>query len=165
MISTSSITGGRHPFVRLLHSYSNTFTGTGDPQELIARTTSGERHSATTASGLASARQLREREVDRLVERYLEVRNMRQVAREWQISRTTVAKHLADRGIDTSRRMNATEIIDAVRLYADGWSSIRIGQRLGFDNHTVLDALRRAHAPIRPPASARVPAPDLPTAH
>ena len=80
---------------------------------------------------------------------------MRQVAREWQISRTTVAKHLADRGIDTSRRMSETEIADALRLYAEGWSSIRIGQRIGFDNHTVLEALRSAGAEIRVPAAAR----------
>ncbi|MDH6424196.1 DNA-binding CsgD family transcriptional regulator [Aurantimicrobium minutum] len=141
--------------VRLLHSYSNTFTGAGGPQELITRAISGERHPAISASDLASARQLREREVDQLVARYLDVRNMRQVAREWQISRTTVAKHLADRGIDTSRRMNGTEVAEAARLYAEGWSSIRIGQRLGFDNHTVLAALRGAGAEIRSPAASR----------
>lgn len=66
------------------------------------------------------------------------------------MSRTTVAKHLADRGIDTSRRMSGTQIADAVRLYADGWSSIRIGQHLGFDNHTVIAALRAAEITIRP---------------
>lgn len=142
--------------MRLLHSYSNTFTVTGGPQELIVRATRGERHPAATAGAPASARQLREHEVDRLVARYLEVRNMRQVAREWRMSRTTVAKHLADRGIETSRRMSETEVTEAARLYAEGWSSIRIGQHLGFDNHTVLDALKAAHVTIRPPAAARM---------
>lgn len=119
------------------------------------RATSGGRHAATAASGLASARQLREREVDRLVEHYLEVRNVRQVAREWKISRTTVAKHLADRGIDTSHHMNEIEVIEAARLYSEGWSSVRIGQQLGFDNHTVLSALRLAQVPIRSAVAAR----------
>lgn len=49
------------------------------------------------------ARQLRDAETDQLVQRYLKVRNMREVAREFRLSRTTVAKLLAKRGIDTSR--------------------------------------------------------------
>lgn len=44
--------------------------------------------------------------------------------------------------------MSATEITEAARLYADGWSSIRIGQHLGFDNHTALSALRTSGATI-----------------
>ncbi|QWT23899.1 hypothetical protein KPL76_00100 [Subtercola sp. PAMC28395] len=37
----------------------------------------------------------------------------------------------------------------AVELYADGLSSITIGKRLGFDNHTILGALRAQDVPIR----------------
>lgn len=94
---------------------------------------------------MGRARQLRAAEADQLVRRYLEVRNMRQVAREYRMSRTTVAKLLTERGIDTSRGMKP-----AVRLYEDGLSSIVIGKRLGFDNHSVLKALRGAGVSIRP---------------
>lgn len=144
--------------MRLLHSYSNTFTGTGGPQELFASATRVQRHSSGTGGKSVSARQLREHEIDRLVGRYLEVRNTRQVAREWQMSRTTVAKHLANRGINTSHRMNDAQAAEAVHLYADGWSSIRIGQHLGVDNHTVLSALRVAGVPVRVSASRHLKA-------
>jgi len=56
------------------------------------------------------ARQLRDAETDQLVQRYLEVRNMRQAAREFGISRTTVAKLLTERGVDTSRGMKPSEV-------------------------------------------------------
>jgi hypothetical protein len=87
--------------------------------------------------------------LDALVARYREIRNMRQLAREFRMSRTTVAKHLADRGIDTSKGMLPADVEQAVALYAEGYSSITIGKRLGFDNHTVLKALRDAGVVIR----------------
>ena len=74
---------------------------------------------------------------------------MREVAREFQMSRTTVAKHLADRGIDTSRGMKPADAKEAAELYAEGLSSIVIGKQLGFDNHTIIKALRQQDAPIR----------------
>jgi DNA invertase Pin-like site-specific DNA recombinase len=63
-----------------------------------------------------AATQLREREVDQLVARYRKIRNMREVAREFRMSRTTVAKHLADRGIDASRGMKPADAKKAVEL-------------------------------------------------
>lgn len=80
---------------------------------------------------------------------------MRQVAREMRVSRATVAKLLADRGIDTSSSMKAWEIDRAVELYAQGRSSAVIGKELGFDNHTVLNALRAQGVQIRPQLTSR----------
>lgn len=74
---------------------------------------------------------------------------MREVAREFRMSRTTVAKHLADRGIDASRGMKALEINKAVSLYIKGLSSMTIGKQLGYDNHTIIKALREQGVPIR----------------
>ncbi len=74
---------------------------------------------------------------------------MRQVAREFRMSRTTVAKLLAERGIDTSRSMKPAEVMRAVRMYKDGLSSITIGRQLGFDNKTIIKALRQAGSKIR----------------
>jgi len=76
---------------------------------------------------------------------------MRQVAREFRVSRTTVAKVLAIRGVATSRRMSSVEITLAAELYEQGESSGTIGRKLGHDNHTVLRALRAAGVEIRPP--------------
>ena len=88
-----------------------------------------------------SARQLNSGETDRLVERYLEVRNIREIARELKLSRTTVAKHLASRAVMTSRSMNPAQEQLANELYNDGLSSAAIGRQLGFDNKTVLRAI------------------------
>jgi DNA-binding CsgD family transcriptional regulator len=74
---------------------------------------------------------------------------MRQVARELDLSRTTVAKHLGDRGIKTSRRMSAEQSAEAVHLCGGGMSSLDVGAILGFDNHTVLEAVADAGMPIR----------------
>lgn len=65
------------------------------------------------------------------------------------MSRTTVAKHLANRGIDTFRGMKPADVAKTVELYGDGLSSTNSGKRLGFDNHTVFSALRAEGVPIR----------------
>lgn len=67
------------------------------------------------------------------------------------MSRTTVARILSERSIDASRRMTNAQISVAVELYEQGLSSAAIGQRLGFDNHTIISALRGAQVPIRKP--------------
>ncbi len=102
------------------------------------------------------ARQLRHAETEQLVQRYLEVRNMREVAREFRVSRTTVAKLLDERGIDTSPGMTKADRETAARLYAQGLSSGQIGKQLGFDNHTILNAIRNAGITVRQPAAMRI---------
>jgi len=54
------------------------------------------------------------------------MRNIRTVAREFQISRTTVARILAEHGIDASRRMTDAQISVAAELYEQGLSSAAI---------------------------------------
>lgn len=135
--------------VRLLHFYSNHVAVAISPLELVAKAARSRRATADARTPVRSARQLREHEIDVLVARYCEVRNMRQVAREFRMSRTTVAKHLANRGIDASHGMKPADIARAVELYTEGLSSMTIGKQLGFDNHTVLSALRAQAIPIR----------------
>ncbi len=95
------------------------------------------------------AKQLREGEIDALVARYREIRSMRKLATEFGLSRTTIAKHLADRGINTSRGMTSADIARAADLYEGGLSSVSIGKRLGYDNKTILSALRAEGITIR----------------
>lgn len=97
-----------------------------------------------------TARQLRSREVDELVSRYGEITNIRKVAREFRLSRTTVARLLAEQGVNTSRSMTPDHVDIAVEMYRRGESSGAIGANLGFDNHTILRALRSAGVAIRP---------------
>lgn len=135
--------------MHLLQVYSNPATGAVTPHELLFRSTSRKRQQETRAT-LRRARQLRAAEAHLIVTRYLSVRNMRALAREFQVSRTTVARILTEHGIDTSRRMTDAQISVAAELYEQGLSSSAVGQRLGFDNHTILNALRGHGVAIRP---------------
>ena len=73
----------------------------------------------------------------------------------FQLSRTTVARILKDHGIDASRRMSESEKSKAAELYERGQSSSAIGKQLGYDNHTILRALRRRGVSIRLAANRR----------
>lgn len=134
--------------VHLLQVYSNPAPGVVAPQELLFRSRSREKQ-PTARAPRRRARQLRADQAELVVTRYLAVRNIRTVAKEFQVSRTTVARILTKRGVDASRRMTHAQITVAAGLYEQGLSSAAIGQRLGFDNHTVLKALRGCGIEIR----------------
>jgi hypothetical protein len=135
--------------VPLLQIYSNPSSNRLSPQELLLRSRRSARVTPHTTTPGRSVRQLREREKRAVVARYLEIRNMRQLAREFSISRTTVARVLAEHGIDTSRGMSPADVRQAAELYEQGASSMTIGKAMGFDNHTILSALRSAEVVIR----------------
>ena len=88
-------------------------------------------------------------EVDRLVTRYNETKNMRQVAREFRMSRTTVREHLRKRGIRvrSAKPMTDAQKKLAKQLYAAGEPSTAIGKKLGFSHHTILTAVRSTVVP------------------
>lgn len=142
------------PAAHLLQVYSNPAPGVVAPQELVFRSTSREPQEASRTSR-RRARQFRASEVELVVGRYLAVRNIRTVAREFQVSRTTIARILTEHGIDASRKMTDAQISVAVELYDQGLSSAVIGQQLGFDNHTILNALRGRGVKIRIRASRK----------
>lgn len=135
--------------VPLLQVYSNPVPGQVSPQELLFRSSSSKRPEGTSLKSRRTARQLRSHEIDEVVSRYDEITNIRQVAREFRLSRTTVARLLADRGVNTSRSMTPAEVKVAAEMYRRGESSGTIGVSLGFDNHTILKALRNAGVAIR----------------
>jgi len=70
---------------------------------------------------------------------------MREVAREFRISRTTVREHLRKRGIRVRSSMPMTEKqrIKAKEMYAAGQPSTLIGKKLGFSHNTILRAVRK----------------------
>jgi DNA invertase Pin-like site-specific DNA recombinase len=92
----------------------------------------------------ASAIRLQPDEVDRLVARYNETKNMRQVVREFRMSRTTVREHLRKRGIRvrSAKPISDTQKKLAKQLYEAGEPSTAIGKKLGFSHHTILIAVR-----------------------
>lgn len=138
-----------HDLVRLLQlPLTHVATGLA-PRELARQAASSRRSAADSPTAVRTAKQLREHEVDDLVARYREIRNLAQVAREYRMSRTTVSKHLTARGIDASRSMKPGKVRRAVEMYTAGESSMVIGKRLGFDSPTVIAALRAEGVPIR----------------
>lgn len=142
--------------MRVLGRYLNSLTEVEKLRDLCRRAAS-ERVERTPVeptpptTHLRKVKKLRERDIDTLVARYHETRNIRQVAREFELSRTTVAKHLGERGVDTSNRMKPGDVDRAVVMYSEGLSSMVIGERLGFDNRTILRELRERGVEIRKP--------------
>ena len=127
--------------VHLLHAHSK-LQWQQSPRELLVRSRASSRKNNDVRPIRKTAKRFRAQQIDRLVERYQATKNMRLVSREFGISRTTVAKHLADRGVDTSKSMKPTDIAKARELYAQGMGSGRIGKQLGFDNKTILKAIQ-----------------------
>ena len=142
---------GGVPLVHLLQVYSNPSRSATSPQELLFRSTANE-HQDARPEPRRRARQLRTHEAEAVIDRYREVRNIRTVAAELRLSRSTVARILNEHGVDATRRMTAAQISEAAKLYEQGLSSGVIGKQLGYDNHTILRALRRRGVPIRPAA-------------
>jgi len=83
-------------------------------------------------------------DIDRLALRYDETKNMRQVAREFRISVTTVRSHLRILGIEVrrSKPMSEKQKEKAREMWAAGMTSTQIGKKLGFSHHTILRAVR-----------------------
>lgn len=135
--------------MRVLHYYSKDCLVGVNPRELLNRARADQRQDEPGRRIQKTARQLHTAEIDRLVARYVEVRNIRKVAAEFKMSRTTVAKHLGERGIATTKSMSAEQTARAIELYAGGLSSIVIGKQLRFDNHTIIKALRESGIEIR----------------
>lgn len=140
--------------VPLLQVYSNPSPGVAAPRALLVRSTLRERREVNRETA-RRARQLRANERGYLVARYLDIRSIRAVAKEFQLSRTTAARILTEHGIDASRKMAEAQIAVAVKLYEQGLSSAAIGKRLGFDNHTILKELRGRGVAIRPAVGQR----------
>jgi hypothetical protein len=76
---------------------------------------------------------------------------MKELASEFGIHRNTVSAHLTERGVLVRRGgLDREQAAEAVRLYREGWSSRRLGERFEVTAGTVLTVLRRAGTSIRP---------------
>ncbi len=98
------------------------------------------------------ARQLREAELDHLVELYNSGKSMVELMRVFRIHRSTVAKHLLACGVvlrDTA--MTESQIDEAVHLYESGLSFVKISAKLGFNPTTITTHVRRRGVRIRGP--------------
>ena len=72
------------------------------------------------------------------------------MALRFGLHRTTVAGWLREAGVELRRQgLSAVEMPEVIRLYAEGWSCVRLGERFGCDHETVRQALKRQGEPPR----------------
>lgn len=70
---------------------------------------------------------------------------MHELAAQFGVHRTTVATWLRKLGIPLRRQgLYGADLVEAIRLYGEGWSLARLGERFGCDAETVRQALKRA---------------------
>ena len=96
------------------------------------------------------ARKLSSQQVTELVKAYQEGQTVYALADQFGIHRTTVSAHLHRRGVSLRRPgLAPDDIVLAERLYAEGWSLARIGNRLDADAHTVRRVLKAGGVRMR----------------
>src|SRR6266511_2029206 len=88
---------------------------------------------------------LRPDEVSQLVLAYQQGATQTELAARFQINVTTVVAHLQRQGV-TLRKLglNRVQIEEAARIYADGWSLTKIGDRFGVYPQSIRYRLRQA---------------------
>jgi transposase-like protein len=96
-------------------------------------------------------RRLTPSEAENLVTTYQErAITIEDLAAHFGIHRQTAARHLELAGITIRRKiLDETQVAEAIRLYATGWSLARIGHRLGVASTTVNYRLRQAGVELR----------------
>jgi AraC-like DNA-binding protein len=90
-------------------------------------------------------------EVDRLLERYRAGTKINALASEFQISRTTVMKHVERAGAPRRRGVILEHLDEARRLYESGWSLAKVGEHFGVDASTVGYTFRKSEVPRHDP--------------
>lgn len=77
---------------------------------------------------------------------------MRALALSYGVHRGTVADHVRRAGVVLrTKGLLDMQVDDAVRLYAEGWSLVKIADRLGCDGQTVRTELKRRGVQMRKP--------------
>ena len=90
-------------------------------------------------------------QIDRVAERYLAGESVTVLAGELGVHRTTIVGHLKRRSVSTRYKiMTEKDLAEAARLYEQGWSLARVGERFGVGAHTVLNTFRAVGITTRP---------------
>jgi DNA-directed RNA polymerase specialized sigma24 family protein len=103
----------------------------------------------TTRSPRQNQHRLTPDEVTRLLERYRDGTKISDLATEFQISRTTVMKHVERAGAPRRRNLLRDHLDEARRLYDEGLSLAKVAQHFGVDPGTVGYTFRKAGIPRR----------------
>lgn len=88
--------------------------------------------------------------VEELVADYASGASIMELAKRYEINRTTVMKHLDRSGVDRRfRKLSEMDVLEAARLYDSGLSLAAVGKHLGVYPSTIYSALRKAGVQLR----------------
>ena len=102
-------------------------------------------------------RRLSPAELEALIAEYEAGARVCELAKVYDLHRTTVAKHVARAG-KTRPVMTEAQIDEAVGLYGDGWTLHNVGQHLGVADQTIRRVLVERAVTIRPGGRRKVAA-------
>jgi DNA-binding transcriptional regulator LsrR (DeoR family) len=88
-------------------------------------------------------------ELEALIAGYEAGARVCELAKVYDLHRTTVARHVARAG-KTRPLMTEAQIDEAVGLYGDGWTLHNVGQRFGVADQTIRRVLVERAVMIRP---------------
>ena len=94
-------------------------------------------------------RRLAPAEMEALIAAYGAGARVCELAKVYELHRTTVARHVARAG-KSRPVMTEAQIDEAVFLYRDGWTLHKVGQRLGVADQTIRRVLVERAVTIRP---------------
>lgn len=126
----------------LVRLYSNLSCG-GAQLRLVRFASAARRPAEGPKRPKQHHRRLSQAEVFELIAAYGEQLSIKELAQRFGIHRVTVTALLRRHGVVLRRAgLEREEIIMARRLYVQGWSLSRLGERFGVDAATVWRALR-----------------------
>lgn len=102
-------------------------------------------------------RRLSPGELEALVAAYEAGARVCELAKTYDLHRTTVARHVARAG-KTRPVMTEAQIDAAVALYRDGWTLHNVGQHLGVADQTIRRVLVERTVTIRPGGRRKIAA-------
>lgn len=102
-------------------------------------------------------RRLTPTELETLIAEYEAGARVCELAKVYDLHRTTVARHVA-RAFKTRPVMTEAQIDEAVRLYRDGWTLHSVGQHSGVADQTIRRVLVERAVMIRPDGRRKVAA-------
>lgn len=96
------------------------------------------------------AHRLSAQERSAVVAAYVAGASSQQVAKQFQLSKRAVLDILNEAGVIRPRQfMSQEDIVEAAKLYGQGWSLLKIGEHLNFGQGTVWRNLTQHGVPMR----------------
>jgi len=137
--------------VELLRLYSNRQLGRNGLLDVRISALSEHRPPAKAVPRLAMTR-LDDVAILDLIDRYHSGAQIKDLAKRFGVHRTTVTALLHRHGVERRRLgLSPDQADDARRLYGDGWSLARLGDKFGVDDMTVRRYLLLAGSVMRSP--------------